>query len=92
VRFDQPRSGARSWHIAADGSAHYGMLSEMVEGMRAHGTPEQMQALFNSAERYLQTWERTEDAAAAIEANQGVTVPAGVLRRAPLAGETSSLP
>ena len=92
VRFEQPRSGARSWHITVDGSAHYGMLSEMVEGMRQHDTPEQMQALFNSAERYLQTWERTEDAAAAIEANQGVTVPAGVLRRAPLAGETSSLP
>jgi hypothetical protein len=92
VRFDPPRSGARTWDITTDGSAHYGMLSEFVEAMRLHGTPEQLQALFDGAERFLQTWELTEDSAAAIGANGGVVVPAGVLRRAPLAGETSAIP
>jgi hypothetical protein len=92
VVFDLPRSGTRTWDIAVDGSAHYGMLSEFVEALRVQGTPDQLQAVFNSAERYLQTWERTEDAAAAITANGGVVVPPGVLRRAPLAGQTSDLP
>lgn len=92
VRFDRPASGARTWDITAVGSAHYGMLSEFVEALRLHGTPAQLRDVYASAERFLQTWERSEDAAAAIGANGGVTVPAGVLRPAPLAGETSDIP
>lgn len=92
VTFSQPASGNRTWHIGEDGSAHYGMLSDLVESLRLHGTPEQMTHLFNSAERFLQTWERTEDSQAAIAANGGVVVPADVLRPAPLAGATSDIP
>lgn len=89
VTFEQPRSldadgvEQRAWDITVDGSAHYGMLSDMVAAMQLHGTPDQMRHLFNSAERYLQTWEHTLDAQAAIEANGGVQVPPGVLRPAP---------
>jgi hypothetical protein len=92
VQFDLPRSGTRSWDITEVGSAHYGMLSEFVEALRLHGTPQQLRDVYYSAERFLQTWERSEDAAAAIAANGGVVVPAGVLRAAPLAGQTSDLP
>ena len=92
VRFDLPRSGTRTWDIAQVGSAQYGMLSDFVEALRLYGTPAQLQAVYDSAERYLQTWERTFDASAAIEANAGIVVPAGVLRAAPLAGETSNVP
>lgn len=92
VRFDLPRSGTRSWDITEVGSAHYGMLSEFVEALRLRGTPQQLRDVYYSAERFLQTWERSEDAAAAIAANGGVAVPAGVLRRAPLPGEASAIP
>jgi hypothetical protein len=92
VEFARPQAGNRSWDITQDGSAEYGMLSDLVESLRLHGTQEQMTSLYNSAERYLQTWERTEDASAAIEANGGIVVPAGVLRPAPLAGQTSDIP
>jgi len=90
--FARPQTGNRTWDITEEGSAQYGMLSDLVESLRLHGTPEQMTHLFNSAERFLQTWERTADAQAAIAANGGIVVPAGVLRPAPLAGETSDIP
>jgi len=92
VVFEQPRSGNRSWHISEEGSAQYGMLSDLVRSLQLHGTAEQLRHVYNSAERFLQTWERTEDAQAAIDANGGVVVPAGVLRPAPLAGQTSDIP
>lgn len=92
VAFARPQAGNRSWDITEEGSAQYGMLSDLVESLRLHGTPGQMTHLFNSAERFLQTWERTEDAQAAISANGGIVVPAGVLRPAPLAGQTSDIP
>ena len=87
VTFKQPEerdaSGAgRTWHEDMDGNAHYGMMSDMVQEMRLEGTPQQMQMLFNAAEVYLQTWERTEAASRAINA-KGIVTPPGVLRPAP---------
>lgn len=92
VTFTQPRSGNRTWDIAVDGSAQYGMLTDLVQSLRLNGTPQQVTHLFNSAERFLQTWELTEDARAAIEANGGIDNPPGLLRPAPLAGQTSDIP
>lgn len=92
VVFHQPSSVdadgvvQRTWHEDIDGNAHHGMLSGFVEEIRLEGTPEQMRHLFNSAEVYLQTWERTEASKAAIQAN-GLQVPDGVLRPAPPEGE-----
>ncbi|MES1939922.1 ricin B lectin [Salinisphaera sp. T5B8] len=87
VVFEQPRTRApdgrgRTWSLDIDGSAHYGMLSGMVEEIRQEGNAEQMRNLFDSAEHFLRTWERTLESSAAIEDN-GFAVPAGVLRAAP---------
>ncbi|WP_353219475.1 hypothetical protein [Salinisphaera sp. S4-8] len=54
----------------------------MVEEIRQEGNAEQMRNLFDSAEHFLRTWERTLESSAAIEDN-GFAVPAGVLRAAP---------
>jgi len=88
VTFKQPEerdnSGAgRTWHQDLDGNAHYGMMADMVQEMRLEGSPQQMQMLFNAAEVYLQTWERTEASSRAINA-KGIVTPAGILRAAPV--------
>ncbi len=89
VTFEQPRTTApdgrgRTWSLDVDGSAHYGMLSGLVQEMRLEGSAQDMHDLFNSAEAYLRTWERTLAASAAINNNpDGVVVPAGLLREAP---------
>lgn len=92
VDFEQPSNAdpdgnGRTWHLDLDGSAHHGMLSGFVQEMNLHGTPQDMRDLFNSAEAFLQTWERTEASQAGILANGngGLTVvPDGVLRAAPV--------
>ena len=76
---------ARSWNIKDEGSAHYGLLSEFVEGMNLHGNKDEMAALFNSAERYLRTWSQTikaRDAILASPSHKAVTPP-GLLISAP---------
>jgi hypothetical protein len=88
VIFQQPNSldtdgnETRNWHQDLDGNAHYGMLTDFVEEIALDGTEEQTRHLFNSAEVFLQTWERTEQSSAAIQAN-GLTQPVGILREAP---------
>lgn len=88
VRFFQPeerdaQGNGRTWSLDVDGSAHYGMMSGLVEEMRLEGQPEHMQNLFNSAERFIQTWERTLEASAAINEAGGAVTPEGILRPAP---------
>ncbi len=75
----------RTWHQDIDGNAHHGMLSGFVEELRLEGTADQIGHLYNSAEVFLQTWERTEASRAGIAAN-GLQVPDGVLRPAPPEG------
>ncbi|MGH8453932.1 MAG: hypothetical protein ACRES4_06355, partial [Nevskiales bacterium] len=88
VEFQQPSSSdvngnvKRTWHEDIDGNAHHGMISDFIQEIRLEGTPEQMKDLFNSAEAYLQTWERTEAARNAIATN-GLVTPPGILRPAP---------
>lgn len=48
----------RSWHTDIDGTAHYGMLAGFVEEVRLEGGETAIDALYNSAEAYLQLWER----------------------------------
>lgn len=103
VTFQQPEErdpdgNGRTWHLDVDGSAHYGMMSGLVQEMNLHGTPQNMQDLFNSAEQYLRTWKSTEDSNAGIlnktqndTDNDGlgnVVLPDGVLRAAPLPSES----
>lgn len=92
VRFEQPVSRdidgnvARAWHQDIDGNAHHGMLSGFVQEIVLEAGPEAVEHLFNSAEVYLRTWERTELAAAAIQA-EGLKQPAQpLLRPAPPEG------
>ena len=91
VIFNKPENvdadgNGRTWDINTDGSAHYGMLSGMVEEVKQKGTAADLQALFNSAERFLRTWTATLDSQTGILANDNngkVKIPAGVLRPAP---------
>lgn len=87
VRFDQPEErddagNGRTWNLDEDGSAHYGMMSGFVREVQLEGSAQDMQDVFNSAEGFLRTWQRTKEAQAAI-ARDGIATPAGVLRAAP---------
>lgn len=51
----------RDYDINLDGIAHYGMLPDFLQDLKNDGlTPEQMAPLFNSAEAYIQMWEKCE--------------------------------
>ncbi|MFS1526213.1 ricin-type beta-trefoil lectin domain protein [Microbulbifer sp. 2304DJ12-6] len=58
VIFDRQKTGNRSFDLNNEGLAHYGLLADLVEDMRLNASPETMNAFFNSAEAYLQMWER----------------------------------
>lgn len=53
-----PESG-KTWNIDEVGTAHYGMVADYVEEIRLEGGQEALDALYNSAEAYLQMWEQT---------------------------------
>ena len=96
VVFAQPNSTdvngvpVKTWDEDKDGNAHYGMLADFVQEVVLDGTPDQVKHLFNSAEAYLQTWERTEASSAAIKTN-GLQMPAkAILRPAPIGDMTVS--
>lgn len=87
LRFEQPAShdavgNGRSWHVDIDGNAHYGMGADSVQELRLEGSPEQLSDLYRSAEAYVQFWERTEAASAAIQ-RKGINLPPTLLRAAP---------
>lgn len=93
VKFAKPESVdegggfVRDWHQDEDGNAHYGMLSDFVQEVVLDGRPDHVRHLFNSAEAYLQTWERTEAASVAIRAKGRVEMPPPekpILRPAPI--------
>jgi hypothetical protein len=88
VQFQKPVSKdldgtiVREWNEDTDGNAHYGMLSDFVQEIALEGNADHIRHLFNSAEAFLQTWERTQASSNAINTN-GLVVPNGVLREAP---------
>jgi hypothetical protein len=53
-----PESG-KTWNIDEVGTAHYGMVADYVEEVRLEGGREALDALYNSAEAFLQMWEQT---------------------------------
>lgn len=55
-----PESG-KTWNIDEVGTAHYGMVADYVEEVRLEGGQEALDALYHSAEAYLQMWEQTVD-------------------------------
>ncbi|MDP1540974.1 MAG: hypothetical protein Q8L72_10045 [Moraxellaceae bacterium] len=52
-----PESG-KSWHIDEVGMAHYGLVADFVEEVRIEGGKEALDALYHSAEAYIQMWEQ----------------------------------
>ncbi|MGB1580526.1 MAG: peptidase M19 [Nevskiales bacterium] len=52
-----PESG-KFWHIDEVGMAHYGLVADFVEEVRLESGEEGLTALYNSAEAFLQMWER----------------------------------
>lgn len=61
VSFDHQRSGVHSYDTDVDGFAHYGMMADFVEEVRIEGGQPATDALFHSAEAYLEMWERVEN-------------------------------
>lgn len=56
---DRQVTGERVFDINTDGVAHYGLYPDFIEDMRKTGlTDEEIAPLFQSAEAYLQMWER----------------------------------
>lgn len=100
VVFNQPESrdsagNGRTWHADIDGNAHYGMLSANVMEVNMDAEAQDLADMFNSAEAFLLTWERTfasrDGILAKAENDNGdaddlgnTVVPPGVLRAAPL--------
>ena len=59
VVFTRQRTGERSFDLATDGVAHYGLVPDLLAKVQSepHGR-EAMALLFHSAEAYLETWKR----------------------------------
>ena len=53
-----PESG-KSWNVDEVGMAHYGLVADYVEETRIEGGQEAVDALYNSAEAYIEMWEKT---------------------------------
>ncbi|HUS24027.1 MAG TPA: peptidase M19, partial [Candidatus Binatia bacterium] len=54
----------RSWDINEEGMSHYGLVPDVIEEARIEGGQETTDAIYRSAEAYLQMWEQTQSAAA----------------------------
>lgn len=59
VKFEKQTSGERAFDANTEGQAHYGLKADWVEELRLEGGNEALKALYNSAEVYIQMWERT---------------------------------
>lgn len=59
VTFDREVSGERVFDLNNEGWAHYGLIADFVEETRIEGGQPALDALYNSAEAYLEMWERT---------------------------------
>ena len=58
--FDKQVSGNRVFDFNQEGMAHYGMLADHIQDMREQGSAQYTRPVMNSAEAYIQMWERSE--------------------------------
>ncbi len=87
VSRDESGDIARSWHQDIEGTSHGGMVTDWLQEIVLEGDAEDIKHIFNSAERFLQTWTQTEQSAAVIRA-EGLQLPASsILRPAPPVGD-----
>ena len=60
VTFARQRTGQRTFRLARDGMAHYGLLPDVLARARSvRGGPKALERLRGSAAAYLRTWRRT---------------------------------
>ncbi len=60
LSFDKQVSGNRVFDLNHDGVAHYGMVADHIQDIRERASYQTYEAVMNSAEAYLQMWERAE--------------------------------
>ncbi|MBI2383726.1 MAG: peptidase M19 [Gammaproteobacteria bacterium] len=58
--------GGKSWNMDEEGMSHYGLVADIVEEMRLEGGEDALTPFYRSAETYLQLWEQTLAASAAL--------------------------
>lgn len=54
------QSGNRTFELSQDGIAHYGMVADHLQDIRLNAPNRIYESIMNSAEAYLQMWERAE--------------------------------
>jgi len=57
---NKQQSGNRTYDLNNDGMAHYGMVADHLQDIREQAPNRIYDAVMNSAEAYLQMWERSE--------------------------------
>lgn len=57
--------GGKTWNMDEQGMSHYGLVADFVEEVRIEGGKPAIDALYNSAETYLQMWSQTLEASQA---------------------------
>lgn len=62
----QVEDSGRQFDINTEGQSHYGLVADFVEQVRVTGGNDALKALYNSAETYLQMWERTLESSASL--------------------------
>jgi len=58
--FDKQVSGNRVFDLNTDGIAHYGLVADHLQDIREQAPQRIYESVMNSAEAYLQMWERAE--------------------------------
>ncbi len=58
LTFHKQISGNRTFDLNQDGVAHYGLVADHVQDIREQASPRVYESIMNSAEAYLQMWER----------------------------------
>ncbi|MDC3123260.1 ricin-type beta-trefoil lectin domain protein [Gammaproteobacteria bacterium] len=58
LKFHRQQTGNRVFDLNVDGMAHYGLMADNLEDIRQRGDSGTYEAIMNSAEAYLQMWER----------------------------------
>jgi len=59
VVIDKQVTGNRTFDINNEGLAHYGIVADHIQDIRENTSPRIYEAVMNSAEAYLQMWERS---------------------------------
>ncbi|GLT16445.1 hypothetical protein GCM10007938_02210 [Vibrio zhanjiangensis] len=59
--FSKQVSGNRVFDFNQEGMAHYGMLADHIQDIRERSSTRVYEGIMNSAEAYIQMWERSEE-------------------------------